>query len=97
MKFKFIHKISVIQERLLIFFNMVRTNLDITRLGRDPAHGLCIPVLDAYLLMQTSAYILTYANWDKHTSTCIHSNACILVHTYPDKLVCRSIRANVHT
>jgi len=41
MKFKFIHKISVIQEKFLIFFNLLR-GPDITRSGPDPAHGLQI-------------------------------------------------------
>jgi len=38
MKFKFIHKIPAIQEKFLVFFNLLRGS-DITRLGPDPATG----------------------------------------------------------
>jgi len=38
MKFKFIHKIFVIQEKFLVFFNLLR-GPDMTRSGPDPAHG----------------------------------------------------------
>jgi len=45
MKFKFIHKISVIQEKFLVFYNLLREP-DIACSGADPASGLCISVLD---------------------------------------------------
>jgi len=38
MKFKFIHKIFVIQEKFLVFFNLLRRP-DRMRSGLDPAHG----------------------------------------------------------
>jgi len=38
MKFKFIHKISIIQEMFLVFFNLLRRP-DITHLGRMRASG----------------------------------------------------------
>jgi len=45
MKFKFIHKISVIQEKFLVYFNLLRGS-DITCSRRDPVCGPCIPGLD---------------------------------------------------
>ena len=44
MKFKIIHKISVIQEKFLVFLNLLRGQ-DITRSGPDPARGLSIPAV----------------------------------------------------
>jgi len=46
MKFKFIHKISVIQNKFLIFFNLLR-GPDIRRSGAGAGRGMCIPDLDA--------------------------------------------------
>ena len=45
MKFKFIHKIFVIQEKFLVFDN-VHWGPDITCSGPDPGRGLCIPGID---------------------------------------------------
>jgi len=42
MKFKFIHKISVIRGKSLVLFNLLR-GLDVRGSGPDPARGLCIP------------------------------------------------------
>jgi len=42
MKFKFIHKIFVIQEKILVFFNLLGGPV-ITCSGADRGRGLCIP------------------------------------------------------
>src|SRR6218665_993483 len=44
MKFKFIHKISVILEKFLVFFNLLWGRIKLLQ-GPDPGRGLCIPVL----------------------------------------------------